>query len=152
MAEQAWRVFSKAKQYLMDGSIDLDTDTFNLTLHTSAALLTLASLSTLTVIGSVGNEVASTTGYSTSGTALQSVTWASGASAGEQRFDAADVVVTALGSNIANIKYAVISEAAGGLLLCYSRLSTSQYTVTAGNTHTIQFAAGGIFELNGGDS
>lgn len=148
MAEQAWRIFSKAKQYLMDGSIDLDTDTFNITLHTSAAALTTASLSTLTVIGSVGSEVTSTSGYSTSGTALQSVTWASGASAGEQRFDCADVVVTALGSDIANIKFAVISEAAGGLLLCYSRLSTSQYTVTAGNTHTITIASGGIFELN----
>ncbi len=62
MAEQAWRVFSKAKQYLMDGTIDLDTDTFNITLHTSAAALTTAVLSTLTVIGSVGNEVASTSG------------------------------------------------------------------------------------------
>ncbi len=152
MAEQQWRIFSKAKQYLMDGTIDLDTDTFNLTLHTSAAALTLASLSTLTTIGSVGNEVTSTSGYSTSGTALQSVTWASGASAGEQRFDAADVVVTALGSDIANIKFAVVSEAAGGLALMYSRLSTSQYTVTAGNTHTITIAAGGFFELNGGDT
>lgn len=150
MAEQQWRIFSKAKQYMMDGTIDLDTDTFNLTLHTSAAALTLASLSTLTVIGSAGTQVTSTSGYSTSGTALQSVTWASGASAGEQRFDCADVVVTALGSDIANIKFAVISEAAGGLLLAYSRLSTSQYTVTAGNTHTITIAAGGIFELNGG--
>ena len=148
MAEQAWRVFSKAKQYLMDGTIDLDTDTFNITLHSSAAALTTASLSTLTVIGSVTNEVTSTSGYSTSGTALQSVTWATGASAGEQRFDCADVVVTALGSDIADIKFAVISEAAGGLLLCYSRLSTSQYTVTAGNTHTITISAGGIFELN----
>ena len=73
MAEQAWRVFSKAKQYLMDGTIDLDTDTFNITLHTSAAALTTALLATLTVIGSVGNEVVSTSGYSTSGTALQSV-------------------------------------------------------------------------------
>lgn len=147
MAEQAWRFFSKAKQYLMDGTLDLDTDVFNLTLHTSAAALTTASLSLLTSFGSVGSEVASTSGYSSSGTALQSVTWASGASAGEQRFDAADVVVTALGSDIANIKFAVISDAAGQLL-CYSCLSTSQYTVTAGNTHTIQFAAGGIFELN----
>ncbi len=148
MAEQAWRVFSKAKQYLMDGTIDLDTDTFNITLHQSAAALTTALLATLTTIGSVGSEVISTSGYSAGGTALQSVTWATGASSGEQRFDCADVVVTALGSDIADIKFAVISEAAGGLLLCYSRLSTLQYTVTAGNTHTITIAAGGIFELN----
>ena len=71
-----------------------------------------------------------------------------GASAGEQRFDCADVVVTALGSDIADIKFAVISDAVGGQLLAYSRLSTSQYTVTAGNTHTITIASGGIFELN----
>ena len=65
----------------------VDTDTFNLTLHTSAAALTAASLAALTSFGSVGSEVTSTSGYSTSGTALQSITWQSGASAGEQRFD-----------------------------------------------------------------
>ncbi len=148
MAEQEWQIFSKAKNHLMTGILDLDTDTFNLTLHTSAAALTAASLSTLTSFGSVGSEVTSTSGYSAGGTALQSITWQSGASAGEQRFDCADVVVTALGSDIANIKFAVISVAAGGQLLAYSRLSTSRYTVTAGNTHTITIAAGGIFELN----
>ena len=151
MAEQAWRVFNKAREYLMDGGIDLDTDTFNITLHTSAAALTTALLDSITVLGSVGSEVTSTSGYSTSGTALQSVTWTSGASTAEMRFDCADVVVTALGSDIANIKFAVISDATqSNRLLAYSRLSTSQYTVTAGNTHTITIAAGGIFELNGG--
>ena len=131
----------------MNGAIVILTDTFNLTLHTSAAALTTALLDSITSFGSVGSEVISTSGYSTSGTALQSVTWTSGASSGEIRFDAADVVVTALGSDIVDIKFAVISNATGELL-CYSRLSTSQYTVTAGNTHTITIASGGIFELN----
>lgn len=147
MAEQAWRFFNIAKEKMCDGSIDLDTDVFNITLHTSAAALTTALLDTLTSFGSVGSEVTSTSGYSSSGTALQSVTWTSGASSSEIRFDCADVVVTALGSDIANIKFAVISTGAGELLV-YSRLSTSQYTVTAGNTHTITIASGGIFELN----
>ena len=151
MAEQAWRFFTKAKNHLMTGVIDLDTDTFDLALYNSAAALTTALLATLTTIGSITSatkEVASTSGYSIGGTALQSVTWQTGVSAAEQRFDCANVMVTALGSDIVNIKFAVISETGTGRLLCYSRLSTSQYTVTAGNTHTITIAAGGIFELN----
>ncbi len=147
MAEQAWRIFNSAKEDLMNGGIVILTDTFNITLHTSAAALTTALLDTITSLGSVGSEVASTSGYSTSGTALHSVTWTSGASSSELRFDAADIVVTALGSTIANIKFAVISNATGELL-AYSRLSTLEYDVTAGNTHTITIAAGGIFELN----
>ncbi len=147
MAEQAWRIFNSAKEDLMNGGIVILTDTFNITLHQAAAALTTALLDSITSIGSVGSEVASTSGYSTSGTALQSVTWTSGASSSELRFDAADIVVTALGSDIVAIKFAVISNATGELL-AYSRLSTAQYTVTAGNTHTITIAAGGIFELN----
>ena len=60
MAEGAWRIFDIGREYLMDGTLDLDTDTFNITLHTSAAALTTALLATLTSIGSVGNEVVST--------------------------------------------------------------------------------------------
>ncbi len=153
MAEGAWRFFHSGREYLMDGEFDLDGDTFKLTLHTSAAALTTALLSTITIFSSVGNEVATTSGYSTSGTELQSVTWQSGASSAEIRFDCADIVVTALGSTIANIKFAVISESAGNQrLMCYSRLSTAEYDVTAGNTHTITIASTGIFELNGGVS
>lgn len=147
MAEEQWRIFHSAKEDLMNGAIILLTDNFNLTLHTSAAGLTVALLDSITAIGSVGNEVGSTSGYSSSGTQVGSVTWATGASGAERRFDFADVVVTALGSDIVNIKFAVLSNTTGELL-AYSRLSTAQYTVTAGNTHTITIASGGVFELN----
>lgn len=147
MAEQAWRIFNSAKEDLMNGAIILLTDTINLTLHTSAAGLTAALLDSITSIGSVGNEVASTSGYSSSGTAIQGATWATGASGSERRFDFNDVVVTALGQTIQNIKFAVLANGTGELL-AYSRLSTVEYDVTTGNTHTITIASGGVFELN----
>jgi len=146
MAASAWFIFNKAKEYIGDGTIDLDTDNFRMTLHTSAAALSTNAAS-ITSFGSVGSEVASGNGYSTSGKAISAVTWATGASAGEMRFDSTALVWTATGGNIANVRYAVV-WASGGNLLCWASLSTAQFTVTSGNTLTITPSANGYFELN----
>jgi hypothetical protein len=106
---------------------------------------------TLSTRTSVTPEVTEQFGYSSSGKPLASVTWGVGASATEFRWNAAALVWTAAGGSIANIKFAVIW---GGLgtqadkLLCFSQLSTAQFTVTSGNTLTITPSANGIFELN----
>jgi hypothetical protein len=67
------------------------------------------------------------------------------------KWDATDLVFTANGANLSNIKFAIIHVSAGsvtsGYPLCWSRLSTQQFSVTSGNTLTIQFAAAGIFTL-----
>jgi hypothetical protein len=117
-------------------------------LYTSASN---AATATLSVVGSVTNEVTEANGYSSSGKAL-TYSFGVGASASEYRFDATAVIWTATGGNIANIKYAVIWEegASAGIrrLLCYSQLTTSQFTLTTGNTLTISTPANGIFEIN----
>jgi hypothetical protein len=143
MAAGAWTLYNEAKKYLMTGDIDLNASTLRMTLHTSASNANTATLST---IGSVTNEVTESNGYSSSGKAL-TYTFTVGASASEYRLDATAVIWTATGGSIANVKFAVISVA-GGKLLCRSQLSTSQFTVTIGNTLTITPDALGIFEVN----
>lgn len=147
MAAGAWSFYNIAKKKLMDGSIDLDTNTFRMSLYTSASNAATLTLSTRT---SVTNEVTEANGYSSSGKPLASVTWATGASASEYRWNAAAIVWTAGGGSIANVKFAVIWQSSGvaDKLVCFSQLSTAQFTVTSGNTLTITPSANGIFELN----
>ena len=148
MAASAWVIYNEAKKYLMTGDIDLDAATLRIGLYTSASNAATATLSRL---DQVTNEVTEANGYSSSGKAL-TYTWTTGASASEMRLDATAVIWTATGGSIANIKYAVIWETGASAnarkLLCYSQLSTSQFTVTIGNTLTLSTPANGIFELN----
>lgn len=143
----AWTFYNEFKKYLGNGDAQMDGQ-FRVSLFTSASN---AATATLSIISEVTNEVTEANGYSSSGKALVE-TWGTGASASEFRFDATAVIWTATGGNIANIKYAVIwaSGASAGArkLVCYSQLSTSQFTVTTGNTLTLTPSANGIFELN----
>lgn len=145
----AWTFYNEAKKYLMSGDIDLNTSAFRMGLYTSASN---AATATLSRHSEVTNEVSEANGYSSSGKALAAVTWTAGASASEMRFDATANTWTATGGNIANVKFAVIfiegASAGARKLLCYSQLSTSQFTVTTGNTLTITPSSSGIFELN----
>lgn len=147
MAAGAWTFYNIAKKKLMDGTFDLDTNTFRMSLYTSASNAATLTLSTRT---SVTTEVTEQFGYSSSGKPLASITWAVGASATEFRWNCAAIVWTAAGGSIASIKYAVIWQSSGvaDKLLCFSQLSTAQFTVTSGNTLTITPSANGIFELN----
>jgi hypothetical protein len=148
MAVGAWVIYNEFKKYLGTGAVPLSGQ-FRIGLYTSASN---AGTATLSIVSEVSGEIADGNGYSTSGKALTE-TWATGASAGEFRFDATAVIWTASGGNIANVKYAVIwasgASAAARKLVCYSQLSTAQFTVTTGNTLTITPSANGIFELNG---
>ncbi len=147
MAAGAWTFYNVAKKKLMDGTMDLDTNSFRMSLYTSASNAATLTLSTRT---SVTTEVTEAFGYSSSGKPLASVTWAVGASATEYRWNCAAIVWTASGGSIANVKYAVIWQSSGvaDKLLCYAQLSTAQFTITSGNTLTITPSANGIFELN----
>ncbi len=78
------------------------------------------------------------------------MTWAAGVSAGVQKFDCTDPVFTASASDITNVRYAVIRKsvsATGGHPLCFAALSTAAFTVSTGNTLTIQMATTGVFTL-----
>jgi hypothetical protein len=66
MSTGAFTLVTSAKQYIGDGTIDLDTDSFKAALYTSASNISVNS----TIIGGVTNEVAQTNGYITGGVAL----------------------------------------------------------------------------------
>ena len=151
MAATAWSFYDSFRQKLGDGTIDLDTDNFNIALYTSASN---AATATLSINGSVTNEVSSANGYPTEGLQISAVTWAAGASAGVRRFDSTAKIFSASSGDISNIKYAVIYDNTAGTsagnrpVMCHSTLSTVQFTVTDGNTLTITpHDPNGFFEL-----
>lgn len=143
MAATAWSFYNEAKKYIGNGTIKLGVDTFKMQLHTSASN---ASTFTLSTAASVSSEVSAGNGYTAGGATLASVVWTVGASAKQYKFDCADPVWTATGGNIANIKFAVIKNSAG-YAVCWSRLTTAQFTLTSANTLTVQINASGVFTL-----
>jgi hypothetical protein len=143
MAASAFLFYNKAKKYIGNGTIVLGTTALKMKLTTSASN---ASTFTLSTFASVNNEIGTSGGYVANGLALASMIWTTGASAKQMKFNAANLVWTATGGPLTNVKFGVIGVS-GGKALCWSKLSTSQFTVTTGNTLTIQFNASGIFTL-----
>lgn len=147
MAATAWKFYDQAKKKIANNKIPLDAGVFKMILATSASN---AATLTLSVKSQITSEIAATGGYVTGGRNLASITWAAAGSPSSVKWDAADLVFTANGANLTNVRYAVIRNsvaAASGHLLVWSALSTAQFTVTTGNTLTVQFATGGIFTL-----
>ena len=141
-------MYNLAKKKIGNASLSLASTVFRITLHTSASN---ANTATLGVYNSVTSEVTEANGYSSSGKALTSEVWTAGASAGQYKFDADDVVWTGTGGTIPNIKFAVIwlsaAASANRHLLCRSQLTTAQFTLASGNTLTLQMNASGILTL-----
>lgn len=148
MAAGSWTLYNLAKKKIGNTTINLAGTAFKLTLHTSASN---ANTATLGVYNSVTNEVANGNGYATGGASLANEVWTVGASAGQYKFDCDDVVYTATGGSIANIKFGVIYVSAAATanrhLVCRSQLTTTQFTLSTGNTLTIQMATTGVFTL-----
>ena len=151
MAASAWQLYNEAKYYIGNGTIRLGTGVFKMVLLKSASN---ASTFTLSTYAQLSAEVATAAGYVAGGRALVPATgqWVQGASAKQQKFtmSAIGIAFTASGANIADIKFAVIRNSTGttaGKLLCWCKLSTSQFTVATPNTLTVLPAATGIFTL-----
>lgn len=71
-APSALTLFDAFKQYIGDGTIDLNTDTIKVQLHTSTFAPNVA---TMGVLADVTNEVANGNGYTTGGVALTGITF-----------------------------------------------------------------------------
>jgi hypothetical protein len=149
MAAGAWTVYNLAKKKIGNSSLSLASTAFRCSLFTSAS--SGAGNSARGVFNSLDDEVTSGNGYSSSGKAMTGETWTVGTSNSQYRFDTDDVVWTASGGSIANIKYAVIwlsaAASANRHLLCYSQLTSSQFTLSSGNTLTLQMNASGVLTL-----
>ena len=149
MAAGAWTVYNLAKKKIGNSTLSLAATVFRMTLHTSASN---ANTATLGVDNSVTGEVTEANGYSSSGKTLTTERWTVGASAGQYMFDVDDVVWTGTGGTIPNIKFAVIwlsaAASAGRHLLCRSQLTTAQFTLSSGNTLTLQINSAGVLTLS----
>jgi len=143
MAATAWSLYNTAKKYIGNGTINLASASFKMKLTTSASN---ASTFTISTFASITSEIGTSGGYATGGKALTSVTWTVGSSAKQYRLDCADPLWTATGGPLTNIKYGVIGVS-GGKALCWSRFSTSPFSVSIGGTFTTQIAATGIFNI-----
>lgn len=141
MAAGPWTFPNSARTDLLNGTFDLDTDTFLVALFLSTSNIGAGS----TTYAGLTNEHPNANGYTTGGISY-GVLALSGTTTVTVD-DALDAVWTASGGSIA-ARYAVIYES-GGRVLCYCLLDSTpaDVTATAGNTLTVQLNASGIFTL-----
>lgn len=141
MAAGTWTFTNGGRTALLDGTFDLNTDTFLVALFLSTSNIGAAS----TTYAGLTNEHANANGYTTGGVSIGALTLAGTTTVTVD--DPADVVWTATGGAI-TARFAVIYES-GGLVLCYCLLDSAPADVSASdtNTLTIQFSASGIFTL-----
>lgn len=141
MAAGAWTFTNASRTSLLDGTFDLDTDTWKMALFLSTSDLGAAS----TTFAGVTNEVGTTnTGYSAGG---ESITLAlTGTTTVKVDIDT-DPVWTA-GSAGLTARFACIYEV-GGNVLCYCLLDETpdDVSVTSGNTLTVATHTDGVFSL-----
>jgi hypothetical protein len=141
MAAGAWTFTDASRTYLLDGTFDLNTDTFLMALFLSTSNIGAAS----TTYAGLTNEHANANGYTTGGISMGALTLAGTTTVTVD--DPADCVWTASGGSI-TARFAVIYES-GGNVLCYCLLDSTPADVTAttGNTLTVALHASGIFTL-----
>jgi hypothetical protein len=141
MAAGAWTFTDAGRTNLLNGTFDLDTDTFLMALFLSTSNIGAAS----TTYAGLTNEHANSFGYTTGGVSMGALTLSGTTTVTVD--DPADVVWTASGGSIV-ARFAVIYES-GGNVLCYCLLDSTPADVTAttGNTLTVALHASGIFTL-----
>jgi hypothetical protein len=141
MAAGAWTFTNGGRTSLLDGTFDLNTDTFLVALFLSTSDIGAAS----TTYAGVTNEHANANGYTTGGISYGPLVLSGTTTVTVD--DALDAVWTAAGGSI-TARFAVIYES-GGNVLCYCLLDSAPADVTAtnGNTLTIALNASGIFTL-----
>ncbi len=98
-------LYDSFKEYLGDGTIDLDGHSFKVMLLTNSASFS-AGHSVLADIS--GNQISSGSGYTGGGAALTGVTW--GQTGGTAKFDADDAAWTASGGAITAYKAALYDD------------------------------------------
>lgn len=141
MAAGAWTFTDAARTNLLNGTFDLDTDTFLMALFLSTSNIGSGS----TTYAGLTNEHANANGYTTGGISLSTLALSGTTTVTVD--ETTNPVWTASGGSIV-ARFAVIYES-GGNVLCYCLLDSTPGDVTAtnGNTLTVTFHASGIFTL-----
>jgi len=139
MAAGAWTFTNGGRTSLLDGTFDIDSDTWKMALFLSTSDLGAASTTYPAT-----NEHANANGYTTGGA---SVTLTLAGTTTVTVDISSDPVWTASGGSIV-ARFAAIYEV-GGNILCYCLLDSTpaDVTVTTGNTLTVAAHASGVFTL-----
>lgn len=139
MAASAWVFTNTGRTSLLNGTFDIDSDTWKMALFLSTSNIGAAS----TTYAGLTNEHANANGYTTGGVAIT----LSLSGTTTVTVDSTDATWTASGGSIV-ARFAVIYEV-GGNVLCYCLLddTPADVTVTTGNQLTVQIHASGVFTL-----
>lgn len=141
MAAGNWTFTNGGRTKLLDGTFDIDTDSWKMALFLSTSNIGAAS----TTFAGLTNEVGTTnTGYTAGGTAIALTL--SGTTTVTVAMTTAPVWTA--GSANLTARFAVIYEV-GGNVLCYCLLDSTpaDVTATSGNTLTVGSNGGTIFTL-----
>jgi hypothetical protein len=141
MAAGAWAFPNGARTNLLNGTFDIDSDSWKMALLLSTSNIGAAT----TTYAGVTNEHANANGYLTGGNAITLTL--SGTTTVTVDISS-DPVWNATGGNI-TARYAAIYEV-GGNVLCYCLLDSTpaDVTATAGNPLTVAAHASGVFTLS----
>ncbi len=141
MAAGAWVFTDAGRTSLLDGTFDIDSDTWKMALFLSTSNIGSAS----TTYAGLTNEHANANGYLTGGKSI--VLALTGTTTVKTDINT-DPVWTAAGGSIV-ARFAAIYEV-GGNILCYCLLDSTpaDVTVTTGNTLTVAAHASGVFTLS----
>jgi len=139
-AAGAWTFTNGGRTSLLNGTFDIDSDTWKLAIFLSTSNIGAAS----TTYAGLTNEHANANGYTTGGIAI-TLTLAGTTTVTVDI--SVDPVWTASGGNITG-RFGVIYEVSGNVL-CYCLLDSTPGDVTAtnGNTLTVAAHADGVFTL-----
>ena len=137
MAAGPWVFTNASRTSLLNGTFDIDTDTWKMALFLSTSNIGAGS----TTYAGLTNEHANGNGYTTGGAAI-SLTLSGTTTVTVDV--ATDPVWTASGAGI-TARFAVIYEV-GGNVLCYCLLDSTpaDVSVTAGNTLTVAAHSSGV--------
>ena len=140
MAAGAWTFTNGGRTSLLDGTFDIDTDTWKMALFLESSNIGAGS----TTFAGVTNEHAANNGYAAGGETI--VLTLAGTTTVTVDINT-DPVWTADGGSI-TARFAAIYEV-GGNILCYCLLDDTPADVTAtdGNTLTVAAHASGVFTL-----
>jgi hypothetical protein len=140
MAAGAWTFTSGGRTRLLNGTFDIDSDTYKMALFLDSSNLGSGT----TTYAGVTNEHANGNGYTTGGEAI-TLTLAGTTTV---TVDVATDPVWTASSGPITARFAAIYEV-GGDVLCYCLLDDTPADVTAtdGNTLTVAAHASGVFTL-----
>jgi len=141
MAAGNWTFTNAGRTSILDGTFDINSDTWKMALFTSSSNLGSGT----TTYAGVTNEVSNANGYTTGGETI-ALTLAGTTTVTVDI--TTDPVWTASGAGI-TARFAAIYEVGGNVLVyCLLDSAPADVTVTAGNTLTVAANASGVFTLS----